>query len=575
MRDDLIKKKWMVHSKKADFEGISKRFGIDPVTARILRNRDIVSEKEIDMFLNGSLSDLYDASLLPDGVKAAELIAQKIREGKKIRIVGDYDVDGVCSTYILSDTLKNLGADVTEAIPDRILDGYGINERIVDGCIEDGIDTIITCDNGISAYDALKKAKDRGITIILTDHHDIRTDEDGSEILPEADTITNAKLKASEYPESEICGAVTAWKMAGLIYKAMGRSEGENLKYLEFAAIATVCDVMSLKGENRIIVKEGLKALSRGAVNTGIRALIDVNELKKEITCYHLGFVLGPCINAAGRLENAKKALELFNAASYEEAVDRAQYLKELNDSRKLMTENGVAEALNVVKAEKEDKKILVVYLPKLHESLAGIVAGKVKEHYNRPTIVLTDSENDDSVIKGSGRSIDTWNMFENLLKCEDLMLKFGGHPTAAGMSLKRDNLEALEKRLNDNCTLTDEDMELKIWIDVPMPMSYVTEELIGELAKLEPFGNGNPKPVFAEKNVHPANMRVMGKLRNALKADLYTSDGAIIKGIAFGDGDSVREDFANSKNFSILYYPQINEYNGLRSIQVVIEDYL
>ena len=571
---ETVKKEWYLYTKRADFSRIGAHFGIDPVAARVLRNRDLITESEIDRFLNASLSDLHDASLLPDGCKCASIAAEKIRNGKKIRIVGDYDVDGVCASYMLWDAFRSLGADCSTVIPDRIRDGYGINHTIVADAVRDGVDTIITCDNGISAVEELKTAKNAGLTVLITDHHDIRKDENGQEIFPPADGIINVHRKDSLYPEKEICGAVTAWKFLSLLFREFAYPDDAYLKYLEFAALATICDCMELKGENRIIAKEGLKVLSSGGVNGGMRALLRCTGLAgKKVTCYSAGFVLGPCINAGGRMETAERAFSLFASPDEQTAVCRAEYLTELNESRKELTRKGTDAAIDVVERQKKEEKILVVCLKDLHESLAGIVAGRLKEIYGRPAIVFTDS-GQKGILKGSGRSVEACNMFEELSRCADLLQKYGGHPMAAGLSVKTEDLPKLEERLNLQTSLTEDDLKRKIWIDSELPFSWLSEKLVTDLEKLEPYGSGNEKPRFALKNVHPVNLRVMGHARNALRMDLVSEEGFVMPGVMFGEGDRIKKELEKKDRVSILYYPVINEWNGYRTLNIQIEDY-
>jgi len=570
------RRKWYVYAKKADFSGIAQEFGTDPVIARILRNRDIVTKEEIRSFLFGNMKDLYDPNLLPNAAEAAACLSGKIITGKKIRIVGDYDIDGVCATYILYDGLKKAGADVDYRIPERIRDGYGINERIVDEAIHDGIDTLLTCDNGISAFDELRKAKAEGMTVILTDHHDIRRDKHGSELLPEADFVINAKLERSEYPEKEICGAVTAWKLLKLLYEITGIPSGVWESYLEFAGIATIGDVMKLVGENRIIAGEALKSINTRPVNQGLQALINETGLRgKHIGCYQIGYIIGPCINAGGRLETAKAVMELFLAGDTDTALRKAKELKELNDSRKELTLKGTKEAIDMVQKDYPEDRILMVYLNGLHESMAGIVAGRLKEEFARPAFVLTDSAGEDGILKGSGRSVDAWNMFSELEKCSELMIRFGGHPMAAGLTVRRENLETLRGKLNDGCMLTEEEIVQKIWIDMPLPLSYLTKDLVYEIEKLEPFGNGNPRPLFAERNVRLANLKVLGKSRNALKMEVFTEYGTRIPGMMFGEADRLKEELERIGPVNIIFHPQINEYQGFEQLQLQIEDYM
>ncbi len=588
--------KWYIYAKKADFRGISSRFGIDQVTARVLRNRDICTDEEIRHFLHGSVQDLYDELLLPDLEKAACLLWQAVQENKHIRIVGDYDIDGVCATCILLRSLHALGAHADHRIPDRINDGYGINPGIVHEAVEAGVDLLLTCDNGIAAVDELREAKEHGLTVIVTDHHNVRKDEQGADVLPPADAVVDAKTTGSRYPTEDICGAVTAWKLIRELYRLAGHPADRWLKYIDFAAIATIGDIMTLKGENRIIVREGLRILNGGKVlyttddvetasgrtpgrsgygtpNLGLRTLIEKLHLDdKQITAYHIGFIIGPCINAGGRLESAESALRLFMTEDRKEAEKLAEHLIGLNEERKSMTEDGVCEGIRLVEEKHLEDKVLVVYIEKLHESLAGIVAGRLKERYNRPVIVVTRAAEG---LKGSGRSIEAYNMFEGLCAAEDLLTRFGGHPMAAGLSLSEDQLEPLRRRLNENAALSEEDFIRKIWIDAPMPIGYVTAQLIEELDSLAPFGPGFERPLFAEKGLKASDLRVLGKNRNVLRMRLSEANGIALDAICFGEADAMREELKEASSVDILYSPKINEFGGQRSIQIEVKEYM
>lgn len=577
-----MNKKWMVYAKRADFEALARRFGIDPVIARIMRNRDLTDEAEMEAYLRCDLSGLYDGRQLPQIGAAAELLMSALRKGRHIRVVGDYDIDGVCATCILVKGLSALReaagapeAVVDYAIPDRIRDGYGINEQIIDRAEADGVQLLLTCDNGIAAIEELRHAKELGMTVIVTDHHDVRMQEDGaeaSELLPPADAIVNPKLAESRYPTKGICGAVVAWKLVGLLYARCGLPESEWLAFLEFAAIATVGDVMPLREENRVIVKHGLMRINQGAVNPGLCALIEACGLSgKNISAYHIGFVIGPCINAGGRLETAETALRLFLSADRQEAARLAEHLRALNDERKAMTEAGVSEAAEQAETLYPEDRVLVLYLPKLHESLAGIVAGRIRERCGKPCFVLTDGE---SAVKGSGRSIEAYHMFQGLCRADDLLLKYGGHPMAAGLSLEREQVAAFRERVNETCGLTEEDFVQTLWIDVPMPISYLSERLIRELSQLEPFGNGNEKPVFAAKNIRLDGYKVLGKARNVLRCRAVDESGYAVSALMFGEADRMLEELSAKQRYSIIYDPQINEYNGQRSLQIVIREY-
>lgn len=564
---------WRIQAKKADFEAIGAEFGISPVTARLIRNRNVIGRESINRYLNGEIEALYDPMLLPDMEKALLLLKQKIEEGKPIRIVGDYDIDGICSTYLLYRALCRAGARVDYEIPDRIKDGYGINTSIIQAAAEDGIDTILTCDNGISAIDQAKLAADLGMTMIITDHHDIRQDESGNDLLPAALAIVNPKRRDSIYPYPEICGGMVAYKMVKGLYQLFSVPETEWEDLIEFAALATVGDVMKLQDENRIVVKEGLKHIAR-TQNIGLRKLMEKNNLNPaRITAYHIGFVIGPCLNASGRLETAKLALSLLLSEDEGEADELAGKLKELNDIRKEMTAKNVELAADIVEREYADDWVLVVFLPECHESLAGIVAGRLRERFYKPALVLTQGEES---VKGSGRSIESYHMFEALVEAQDLLLKFGGHPMAAGLSLVKENIEAFRRRLNEAAhkKLTPEDFIEKIWIDVPLPLEYITEPLIKEVSLLEPFGQGNEKPQFAQRNLFIRSVRVAGKNRNVVMLSLVTESGFMMEARWFGEGDKFMEEMGGCRHIDVIYYPEINEYNGRRTMQIILREY-
>lgn len=564
---------WRIQAKKADFEAIGAEFGISPVTARLIRNRNVIGRESINRYLNGEIEALYDPMLLPDMEKALLLLKQKIEEGKPIRIVGDYDIDGICSTYLLYRALCRAGARVDYEIPDRIKDGYGINTSIIQAAAEDGIDTILTCDNGISAIDQAKLAEDLGMTMIITDHHDIRQDESGNDLLPAALAIVNPKRRDSIYPYPEICGGMVAYKLVKGLYQLFSVPETEWEDLIEFAALATVGDVMKLQDENRIVVKEGLKHIAR-TQNIGLRKLMEKNNLNPaRITAYHIGFVIGPCLNASGRLETAKLALSLLLSEDEGEADELAGKLKELNDIRKEMTAKNVELAADIVEREYADDWVLVVFLPECHESLAGIVAGRLRERFYKPALVLTQGEES---VKGSGRSIESYHMFEALVEAQDLLLKFGGHPMAAGLSLVKENIEAFRSRLNEAAhkKLTPEDFIEKIWIDVPLPLEYITEPLIKEVSLLEPFGQGNEKPQFAQRNLFIRSVRVAGKNRNVVMLSLVTESGFMMEARWFGEGDKFMEEMGGCRHIDVIYYPEINEYNGRRTMQIILREY-
>ena len=615
--------KWMIANKKADFGRLSSKFGIRDITARLIANRLITkrenealecSDEAVEAYLNGGMDALHDPKLMADMEKGAGVMLDRIKSGAKIRVIGDYDVDGICSSYILVSGLRLLGADVDCVLPDRVKDGYGLSIKLVDDAIEAGVDTIITCDNGIAAYDQVKHAKEKGMTVVVTDHHEvpfeIADDGEKSEVLPPADAVIDPKRRDGDYPFSEICGAVVAYKFLQVLTKVAESDEAfdissynfsEDIESLDeffsemliFAGIATVCDVMELKDENRVIVKKSL-SLIESTRNKGLRALIHVNSLdESRISCYHYGFVIGPCLNATGRLDLATRALSLFFCEDENEAARIAGDLKGLNDSRKDMTKLGVDAAISYVEGmcrESGMPKVLVIYLPEVHESIAGIIAGKVKEKYYRPTFVLTKAS--DGGAKGSGRSIEKYDMYEELSSCKELFTKYGGHKMAAGLSLPEENIEILRRKLNENCTLEGNDFEPVLHIDMVMPLKYADMELVREFEKLEPFGNGNSKPVFAQRDVVLLSGRIMGKNRNCGKYRISDEQGKMYEMVYFGDIDKWHQALADrygqkavddlydynkdgEMKVNIAYYPDINSFQGRESLQIVMNDFL
>ena len=567
--------KWVVTAKKADFQGIGRKYGIDPVIARIIRNRDITGDEAIEEYLNGTLADIPSWKLLKDIDKAVEIISGKIDAGTKMRIIGDYDIDGVTATYILLKGFKRLGANVDTYIPDRVADGYGIHDHLIKKAMEDGIDTIVTCDNGISASSQITYAKELGMTVVVTDHHEVPftdTEEGRTYILPPADAIINPKQADCTYPNKNICGAVVAMKLVFALYEKYRLPEEEKEDFLEPAAIATVGDIMDLQGENRILVKEGLARLPF-TKNKGLKALIRAIGLEdQKITSYDIGFRLGPCINASGRLDTAMRSLALLQSEDEEEAAKLAGDLKALNDSRKALTEKETEEAYKLIESsDLKNDRVMVVFLPECHESLAGIIAGRIREKYHKPTFILTRGEKS---LKGSGRSTENYSMYEELVKCDSLLVQYGGHPMAAGLSIEEENVEKFRQTLNDNCTLTEEDMIPKIVIDVPMPISYINEELVEQLSILEPFGKGNTKPLFAQKNLRVLKVGIYGKTQNTVKLQLRDPSGAVMDGLYWGEAKEFA-DFARShETISVTYYPRINSYMGRESLQIVIQNY-
>ena len=571
--------KWFVAMKKADFNGIAEKYQISPIIARLMRNRDVIGDDAIDFYLNGTVEDLYDGLLMKDMDRAVDILKEKIEEGKKIRVIGDYDIDGVNATYILQQGLAGLGADVDTDIPDRIKDGYGLNQMLIDRALEDDVDTIITCDNGIAAMSEIAYGKENGMTIVVTDHHEVPYLEENGEkkyLLPPADAVVDPHRADCEYPFKGLCGAAVAYKLVEVLYRVSGKSEQEvehlQDSLMENVAIATIGDVMDLVGENRIFVKKGLELL-KTTKNEGLHALMQCTGVDTaNLNTYHIGFVIGPCINAGGRLDTAKRALELLNASNRREAVTLAADLKELNDSRKEMTEEGVEEAVRQIESSSwKDDQVLVVYLPECHESIAGIIAGRIKERYYRPTFVLTKGE---TGVKGSGRSIEAYDMFAEMSRCRELFTKFGGHKLAAGLSLEEENVEVFRKRINELADLTEEDLQMKVSIDMRLPFPYINEELIHELKILEPFGKGNGKPLFAESKLRVIQPRIFGKNRNVLKCRLEDQQGNQMEAVYFGEVEDCLQQMEKKQIMSFTYYPSINEYMGRRTIQLTIVNY-
>ena len=582
---------WFIASKRADFNKIAADFHISPVLARLLRNRDLITEEDIRIYLHGSLSDLPSPYLMKDIEKAAHIMRQKIDQGARIRIISDYDVDGVSSNYILWKGLTRCGARVDYRIPDRIEDGYGINEHLISQAYEDGIDTIITCDNGIAAIEQIAYARKLGMTVVVTDHHEVPYDASDGEItyhLPDADAVVNPKRQDCCYPYKNICGAVVCYKLIEIIYELYGIDKTEMEAFLPMAALATVCDVMPLKGENRIIVREGLARMPHTEIR-GLQALMEANHLSdKKISAYHLGFILGPCINASGRLKTAREAMELLICQEHSQALQKAYDLVEINKERKDMTKRGAEAALQYLEESGHSRdKVLVVFLPDCHESIAGIIAGRVKEHYNKPVFVLTRSKDG---VKGSGRSIEAYSMYDEMTKIKDIFLKYGGHPMAAGLSLQEDRIEEFRERLNRNTLLREEDFVKKISIDIAVPIAYLSENFIEELSLIEPYGNENKKPLFAQKRLKLHSLRVLGNSGRCIK--LYVSDegGTGMEALYFGESDRFMQDIEDCYDKETLnrlmqglpvrvymtaaYYPQVNEWRGRRTIQIVIEHY-
>lgn len=581
-----MKEKWYLQTKKADFEGIAKKFNITPITARLLRNRDVIGDEQIHEYLYGDIECINSPWLMKDMDKAVDILKIKISQENKIRIICDYDVDGICSGFILLHSLKELGAAVDIVVPHRVEDGYGINERLIKQAYDDGIDTILTCDNGIAAISQVEYAKSLGIAVIITDHHEIVFEEINgikTYIVPKADAIINHKQKDCQYPFKELCGAMVAYQLVSALFESMGRGQNFVRALLPYAAMATVCDVVELQGENRIIVKEGIKSFKTNT-DIGINALIEACNLnKRNLDSYHFGFVLGPCLNASGRLDTAKRAMDLLMSDNKEKARDLAEKLRSLNEERKELTEKGTEEAMRIAKECPES--VLVIYLKNCHESIAGIIAGRVREKYHKPVIILTDTLDG---VKGSGRSIEEYDMYEELTKVKDLFTKFGGHKMAAGVSLPKENIEILKKRINENCNLTEDDLYLKIWIDMQLPLECVTMFMIEELNLIAPFGKGNEKPVFAEKNLHIDKIQILGKTGNVLRLTVENNEHYRMTAMVFGRTKEfmsfIKEKFGQSEiekalrgekniiEIMAVYYPKINEYNGNSQIQIVID---
>ena len=585
---ERMTEKWILQTKKADFGEIAKKFNINPIVARVIRNRDVVGDKEIEEYLSTNIDALSSPWLFKDMDKAVDVLKIKIAGENKIRIISDYDVDGICSSYILNKALTNLGANVDIVVPHRVKDGYGINESLIQDAKDAGVDTIITCDNGIAAKEQVDFAKELGMTVVITDHHEVPfVEENGKKeyIIPNADAVVNHKQSDCGYPFKDLCGAMVAYQLMRALYESIGQNQKNLESLLVYGAIATVCDVVPLKGENRTVVKTGLE-LIKTTKDVGLNALIEACGIKKEnIGSYHFGFILGPCLNASGRLDTAKRAVDLLNETDSEKASADALKLKSLNDERKDITEQGAEKAINM--ARQMNDKILVLYLPDCHESVAGIIAGRVKEFFNKPTIVLTDAED---CVKGSGRSIDEYDMYENLTKVKDLFLKFGGHKMAAGLSIEKQNIDELRTRLNENCTLTEDELMKKIEVDSELPFKFATFGLVRDLKKLEPFGVGNKKPIFAGKNIKINRIEIIGKKGKTIRLEMTDESGFKMQGIMFNKSkrfmkflsdnfgqDEIDKAMGGSDNeikLMLLYYPNINEFNGNQYLQLVIESF-
>ena len=583
--------KWMVAAKKADFKAIGEKFQIDQVVARIIRNRDVVGEENIRIFLEGGLSDLPDAHQMKDMKKLTEMLAEKIRNHRKIRIIGDYDVDGVTSSHLFLTALKRVGADVDVVIPLRIYDGYGLSIHLLEEAVAEGVDTILTCDNGIAALEEIRWAKEKRLTVLVTDHHAIPFEEkDGNRVEKEsmADAVVNPHQSACPYPYKELCGAGVAWHVITVLYELFDIPKEEAEELLDFVALGTVCDVMSLTGVNRILVKEGLKRIKTTG-NKGLRALMAACGIApQDVSAYHFGFVLGPCVNATGRLDTARRALRLFETEDEQEAEIIADELVELNQERKELTRQGVEEAKRICgESGYEKDPVLVLFLPDVHESIAGLVAGKIREIYERPVFVLTRGEEG---AKGSGRSTEAYSMYENMCACRDLFTKFGGHPMAAGLSLPEENIDLFRKRINETCPLTVEEVCPVIHIDMALPVGYATTELVHQFSLLAPFGKDNPSPLFADRNLSVKRMWVLGKNKNVLRMTMEPEGGQPVSVIYFGDIQAFQDyivqqygakelEYAlhgqkNEIRLSIVYSPKIDDYQGNENLQLEMKCY-
>ena len=590
--------KWMVYQKKEDFRAIAEACGISQVLARLIRNRDVIGIGQTQRFLHGKLSDLHDPRLLPDMEKAVGILCERIRAGASVRVIGDYDVDGICASYILLYSLGVCGAVTDVVLPDRILDGYGMNPQMAEDAAQDGIGLILTCDNGIAASEAVRAAKEAGICVVVTDHHEVPFEEDAdgkrTYLLPPADAVVDPKVRdplsgEMTYPFPDICGAVVAWKLAGLLLEELAPAKKEETlqTLLPFCALATVCDVMPLLDENRILVREGLKRAADTS-NIGLRSLLIVNGLEgKPLTTYHAGFVIGPCLNATGRLDNAERALALFLEEDASEALRSAQKLRELNDSRKSLTEQGVEEALARIGRESLlENRVLVIYLPDCHESLAGIIAGRIRERYSRPVFVLTRTEQ--GLVKGSGRSIEAYDMFASMTAARDCFVKFGGHKMAAGLTMKEENIPLLQERLEEACTLREEDLTEVLHIDMELPPALWNIPMTEELSLLDPCGTANPRPMFAARGIRLRSLRIMGKGQNVLRMEAVDAKGSRLTLIRFCEAARFQEQVRSAAGaaawdalyagradlaVSIVYYPDLNEWRGRRTLQFVVKD--
>lgn len=582
---------WMVYQKKADFQGIGEKFHIHPVIARLIRNRDVVGEEEIGLFLHGTLKDLPDAHQMKDLDLLVDILVEKIKNHKKICVIGDYDVDGVMSSFMLRQALFMAHADFDVKIPERIRDGYGLNVRLVEEAKKEQTDTILTCDNGIAAIEEIAYAKEQGMTVLVTDHHQVPfTEENGrkTERKSMADAVVNPHQNGCAYPYKELCGAGVVYAVVTALYERLGLPEEKANELLEFAAMATVCDVMPLTGVNRILVKEGIKRI-HNTKNTGMQALIQAAGITPEqIDTYHFGFVLGPCVNATGRLKTAEQALELFSTEDKEEADRLAATLVSLNNERKEMTKQGVEEGKRLVESGGCEKDaVLVLYLPDVHESIAGLIAGRIREEYARPVFVLTKGEEG---VKGSGRSTEVYSMYEQMCRCGELFTRFGGHPMAAGLSLPEENVTRFRERINELCPYSLEEISSKIHIDMQMPAEYANTDMVHQFDIMAPFGNGNPKPVFVERDFKIDRMSILGKNQNVLRLNLRSAKGNPVSAVYFGDiprferyladkfGEEnllrAKQGRENTILFSMVYQLKIDTYRENENVQLEMKYY-
>ena len=588
-----MRERWILQAKKADFVGIGKRLGIDPVAVRVMRNRGITQEEEADDYLNGGLDRIHSPHRMKDADLAAGLLEAAIRRGELIGIASDFDNDGIFSGMLLWEGIRDLGGKAEIYTPHRIMEGYGLNERIVRQAKEEGCRVLLTCDNGIAAFEAAALAKELGLTVIITDHHEVPYEDtpSGRQFrLPQADAVVNPKQADCPYPYKNLCGTGVAYQLMAILYERFGRGKEEMYRYLDYTAIATVADVMELNGENRILVKEGLNRLHH-TKRPGLLALMEVTGIEPEsVTSYHIGFIIGPCFNAAGRLDTVKTAILLLRAQDRETAMKYAAALREMNEERKNLTLEGAEQAQAMIdQAQWKDDRVYLVYLPNCHESVAGIIAGRIREKYNRPVLVFADAM-EKGLIKASGRSIEAYNMFEELNRCRDLFLRFGGHKMAAGLTMKKEDLPVLRDRLRAQCMLTDEDLRPVVLIDSPLPLGYISEELISDLERLEPFGRGNEKPLFAWQHVTILRITRIGKNKNMLKLQVSTENKTAMDALYFGDADEflafltgeygeravaqAMRGMGGEIDAAFTYYPQVNEFRNQRSLQIVIQNY-